>query len=262
MRRTTNNDIILCEEKEDLPMKKHPVIHYILILVLSGSFGALLSFLMMHNEETLVSSIQTFKTWFGETSAILHIAVCGVLALVSFLCLRRTRKMLSRLTPETEDEIYDWVEHHSDFTMVFSILCTISNFFFLGASLSNLQKDNILVSTLACLVFISITTWLEVNQVKTPSLLNPKFRNVDPLAINFSHQMEQSCDEAETFEMYRASYQSFKALKRLFLAAFAVCCMVQVFYPIGLLPFLLIAIFWAVHSLSYLFAYSKGKQAQ
>ena len=74
--------------------------------------------------------------------------------------------------------------------------------------------------------------------------------------------MEQSCDEAETFEMYRASYQSFKALKRLFLAAFAVCCMVQVFYPIGLLPFLLIAIFWAVHSLSYLFAYSKGKQAQ
>ena len=86
-------------------MKKHPVIHYILILVLSGSFGALLSFLMMHNEETLVSSIQTFKTWFGETSAILHIAVCGVLALVSFLCLRRTRKMLSRLTPETEDEI-------------------------------------------------------------------------------------------------------------------------------------------------------------
>ena len=42
MRRTTNNDIILCEEKEDLPMKKHPVIHYILILVLSGSFGALL----------------------------------------------------------------------------------------------------------------------------------------------------------------------------------------------------------------------------
>ena len=262
MRRTTNNDIILCEEKEDLPMKKHPVIHYILILVLSGSFGALLSSLMMHNEETLVSSIQTFKTWFGETSAILHIAVCGVLALVSFLCLRRTRKMLSRLTPETEDEIYDWVEHHSDFTMVFSILCTISNFFFLGASLSNLQKDNILVSTLACLVFISITTWLEVNQVKTTSLLNPKFRNVDPLAINFSHQMEQSCDEAETFEMYRASYQSFKALKRLFLAAFAVCCMVQVFYPISLLPFLLIAIFWAVHSLSYLFAYSKGKQAQ
>ena len=164
MRRTTNNDIILCEEKEDLPMKKHPVIHYILILVLSGSFGALLSFLMMHNEETLVSSIQTFKTWFGETSAILHIAVCGVLALVSFLCLRRTRKMLSRLTPETEDEIYDWVEHHSDFTMVFSILCTISNFFFLGASLSNLQKDNILVSTLACLVFISITTWLERDQ--------------------------------------------------------------------------------------------------
>lgn len=59
-------------------MKKHPVIRYVLILVLSGGFGALLAFLMMHNEETLVSAIQAFKTWFGKTSAILHIAVCGV----------------------------------------------------------------------------------------------------------------------------------------------------------------------------------------
>lgn len=47
-------------------MKKHPVIKYILILIISGSCGALASRIFMNFEDGVVGAIKNFSEWFGS----------------------------------------------------------------------------------------------------------------------------------------------------------------------------------------------------
>ena len=61
--------------------------------------------------------------------------------------------------------------------------------------------------------------------------------------------------------MYRAAFRSFRISQLGFLGAFAVCAFTELFYPLGLMPFLLITVFWGLHSLSFLFA-CKGIKTQ
>lgn len=241
-------------------MKKHPVIKYILILIISGSCGALASRIFMNFEDGVVGAIKNFSEWFGSMTPALHISICLFLSLMSVYSIHKLKKLLNSMTPENEDEIYDQIENQSNPGMMCSVLCTISNFFFLGASTAYLIPKNILISAVATLVFLSINTWVEVSQVNLIKKINPKFKNTDPMSMRFMKDWEKESDEAETFEMYRAGYQSYKSLRYAFLIAFALCCMIQIFYPIGLAPFILIAIFWGVHSLSYLSACGKYKK--
>lgn len=241
-------------------MKKHPVIKYILILVISGSCGALASRIFRNFEEGVVGAINSFSEWFGSVTPALHISICLFLSLMSVYSIYKLKKLLSGITPENEDAIYDQIENQSNPGMACSILCTIFNFFFLGASTAYLVPKNILISAAATLIFLSINTWVEVSHVNLIKKINPKFKDADPMSMRFMKDWEKESDEAETFEMYRAGYQSYKSLRYAFLGAFAVCCMIQIFYPISLAPFILIAIFWGVHSLSYLSACGKYKK--
>ena len=89
--------------------------------------------------------------------------------------------------------------------------------------------------------------------------MNPRFEKVDPLSLRFSSQWESQCDEAQKLGMYRAAFRSFRISQLGFLGAVAVCAFTELFYPLGLMPFLLIAVFWGLHSLSFLFACKKEK---
>lgn len=242
-------------------MKKYPVIKYILILVISGSCGALASSIFMNFQDGFVGAIKSFSEWFGTITPVFHISICLVLSLMSLYSIHKLKKMLNSITPENEDEIYDKIENQSNPGMMCSVLCTICNFFFLGASTVYQNGYTILISAVATIIFLSINTWVEVSQVNLIKKINPKFKNTDPMSMRFMKEWEKESDEAETFEMYRAGYQSYKSLKYAFLIAFAVCCMLQVFYPIGLTPFILIAVFWGIHSLSYLSACGKQKKS-
>lgn len=243
-------------------MKKHPVIKFILILVISGACGALTSFLLMGHESAIGEIIKNFSTFFGSISPILHIGICLILSLTAIYGIHRMKKMLGTLTPDNEEEVYAQLEKQSYTSVIMSVLCTIFNFFFLGSSFVYMLDDNILISAAATLVFVCVTTWIEVTQVNLTKKINPRFKDADPMSLRFMKDWEKASDEAETFEMYRAAYHSFKNLKYMFLAAFLICCFVQMLYPIGLTPFILIAIFWGIHTLSYVFASFKSSKTK
>ncbi len=238
-------------------MKKHPVIKFSLIMIISAAFGALCSSLLSNHTDSITGAVGAFNRWFGAQTATLHISVCLFLSLMAAYFTHKIKNKLKNITPENEEEIYEWAETQSNPVMMICALCVILNFFFLGASICYLIPKNILISAVAALIFICITTWLEVSQVNLMKQLNPKLKEIDPLSVSFMKQIEKQSDEAETFEMYRAAYHSFKNLKYVFVFAFAVCCMIQLFYPIGLIPFILIAVFWGIHSLSFVNAFGK-----
>ena len=166
-------------------MKKHPIIKYILILVISGSCGALASSIIMNFEDGVVGAINSFSDWFGSVTPALHISICLFLSLMSVYSIYKLKKLLNSITPENEDAIYDQIENQSNPGMMCSVLCTICNFFFLGASTAYMIPKNIFISAAATLVFLSINTWVEVSQVNLIKKINPKFRNADPMSMRF-----------------------------------------------------------------------------
>ena len=95
-------------------MKKHPVIKYILILIISGSCGALASRIFMNFEDGVVGAIKNFSEWFGSMTPALHISICLFLSLMSVYSIHKLKKLLNSITPENEDEIYDQIENQSN----------------------------------------------------------------------------------------------------------------------------------------------------
>ena len=180
-------------------MKKHPVIKYILILIISGSCGALASRIFRNFEDGVIGAIKNFSEWFGSMTPALHISICLFLSLMSVYSIHKLKKLLNSITPENEDEIYDQIENQSNPGMMCSVLCTISNFFFLGASTAYLIPKNILISAVATIVFLSINTWVEVSQVNLIKKINPKFKNTDPMSMRFMKDWEKESDEVLDF---------------------------------------------------------------
>lgn len=157
--------------------------------------------------------------------------------------------------------MFEQIESNDHCTEILTIntLSVILNFFFLGVSFVYKNPQHILISAAAALLFLTLNTWVEVSHVNMVKRMNPRFEKVDPLSLRFSSQWESQCDEAQKLGMYRAAFRSFRISQLGFLGAFAVCAFTELFYPLGLMPFLLITVFWGLHSLSFLFACKKEK---
>ena len=106
-------------------MKKHPIIKYILILVISGSCGALASSIIMNFEDGVVGAINSFSDWFGSVTPALHISICLFLSLMSVYSIYKLKKLLSSITPENEDAIYDQADA-GGFINLFGLPITVS----------------------------------------------------------------------------------------------------------------------------------------
>ena len=230
-------------------MKKHPAIKFILITVVSGICGAVLSFLLSFQQESLVSAIQSVSRMLGSALPALHLSVCLFLSGMSVFFTSKLRRQIARSNPQ----------NHCTEILTINTLSVILNFFFLGVSFVYQNPRHILISAAAALLFLTLNTWVEVSHVNMVKRMNPRFEKVDPLSFRFSSQWESQCDEAQKLGMYRAAFRSFRISQLGFLGAFAVCAFIQLFYPLGLMPFLLIAVFWGLHSLSFLFACKKEK---
>ena len=162
----------------------------------------------------------------------------------------KLRRQIARSNPQNQEELFEQIESNDHCTEILTIntLSVILNFFFLGVSFVYKNPQHILISAAAALLFLTLNTWVEVSHVNMVKRMNPRFEKVDPLSLRFSSQWESKCDEAQKLGMYLG-----------FLGAFAVCAFTELFYPLGLMPFLLITVFWGLHSLSFLFACKKEK---
>lgn len=242
-------------------MKKHPAIKFILITVVSGICGAVLSFLLSFQQAALISAIHALSRLLGSALPALHLSVCLFLSGMSVFFTSKLRRQIAHSNPQNQEELFEQIESNDHCTEILTIntLSVILNFFFLGVSFVYQNPRHILISAAAALLFLTLNTWVEVSHVNMVKRMNPRFEKVDPLSFRFSSQWESKCDEAQKLGMYRAAFRSFRISQLGFLGAFAVCAFTELFYPLGLMPFLLIAVFWGLHSLSFLFACKKEK---
>lgn len=235
-------------------MKKHPMFKYVLILIISGAFGAAVSYLMASFEDGVVGLFDTAYSLFGQLLTPLHLSICLFLSLAAVLMTLQLRKKIRCATEANREEIFEQIENSfsCNNTLALCSLSTILNFFFLGASITYLQPTKILISAVATLVFLSLNTWIECSHVALAQQMNPRFVKADPMSMRFQKDWEQISDEAEKMHMYRAAWKSFHAVQLALMISFVVCCLLSIYIPLGLAPFVLIAAIWCVHTFSYI----------
>ena len=82
-------------------MKKHPAIKFILITVVSGICGAVLSFLLSFQQAALVSAIQSLSRMLGSALPALHLSVCLFLSGMSVFFTSKLRRQIAHSNPQT-----------------------------------------------------------------------------------------------------------------------------------------------------------------
>ena len=185
-------------------MKKYPAIKFILITVVSGICGAVLSFLLSFQQAALVSAIQSLSRLLGSALPALHLSVCLFLSGMSVFFTSKLRRQIARSNPQNQEELFEQIESNDHCTEILTIntLSVILNFFFLGVSFVYKNPQHILISAAAALLFLTLNTWVEVSHVNMVKRMNPRFEKVDPLSLRFSSQWESKCDEAQKLGMY------------------------------------------------------------
>ena len=148
-------------------MKKHPILKYILILIVSGACGALVSYLIASREEQVVQAAQGLYQLFGQLVTPLHLSICLFLSLTAIVMTWQLRKKIDTATDETREQVYEQIENSPacNNTLAVSSLSTICNFFFLGAAIAYMQPRAILIAVVATLAFLSLNTWVEYTHV-------------------------------------------------------------------------------------------------
>ena len=156
-------------------MKKHPILKYILILIVSGACGALVSYLIASREEQVVQAAQGLYQLFGQLVTPLHLSICLFLSLTAIVMTWQLRKKIDAATDETREQVYEQIENSPacNNTLAVSSLSTICNFFFLGAAIAYMQPKTILIAAVATLAFLSLNTWVEYTHVALVKRMNP-----------------------------------------------------------------------------------------
>ena len=129
-------------------MKKHPILKYILILIVSGACGALVSYLIASREEQVVQAAHGLYQLFGQLVTPLHLSICLFLSLTAIVMTWQLRKKIDAATDETREQVYEQIENSPacNNTLAVSSLSTICNFFFLGAAIAYMQPKTILIA--------------------------------------------------------------------------------------------------------------------
>ena len=159
-------------------MKKYPAIKFILITVVSGICGAVLSFLLSFQQAALVSAIQSLSRMLGSALPALHLSVCLFLSGMSVFFTSKLRRQIARSNPQNQEELFEQIESNDHCTEILTIntLSVILNFFFLGVSFVYKNPQHILISAAAALLFLTLNTWVEVSHVNMVKRMNPRLK--------------------------------------------------------------------------------------
>lgn len=235
-------------------MKKHKVvIQFVLILTVSALAGAACSFLFRSNQTALSELLQSMEAFFHQNVLWLYL-FSSIIVLIPTIVFylkgnRITQKLLAAQSEETE-----LADRPLSLAALFSTLGINLQFFFFGSAVYYGFQEKIgryiLIATLFLLLFSSLLTFFSIRCIKCTKQLNPT-KHADPLDLKFDKKWVQQSDEQERFVMYQAAFKSFMLLKYTLIFSWVILLLFSLIAPIGILPFFLISLLWALHSCSY-----------
>jgi len=197
-------------------------------------------------ETGLSQSINRISTYGIYISSILFLTASWI---VYFQCKSQLKKK-----EEDEDELLDRVEMKLSYPLLFSSILLILDFFFFAGSITNIADLRRVGVTLAGFV-ISIGAIIVIQQktIDLLKVLNPEKKG-SVYDVNFSRKWEESCDEAEKSQIYKAGYSAFHPTMMACIILWLVLVLAGNICDIGILPVACVTIIWMVQTVSYCIA--------
>lgn len=160
---------------------------------------------------------------------------------------------------EEDEAALTRIEMKLGYAMIANTMSLVMTYFFLGAGFYSIDFDKIrqpysLTKALILLAGVAyaliITTRLQKQLVNLEKEINPEKRGsaYDP---GFADKWLGSCDEAERFQIYKASYKAYKMTNSACIVLWVISVIGILAWDFGLMPMTMVILLWAVLHIGY-----------
>ena len=250
---------------------KKVLIQFVIVMIISVAAGFVAGFFF-----TTDNTIEPLGKLFSEAAVFLKLniayialAINIVMCAIGYALFGRANTLYKKWDGE-DDEVIDKVEDKLFFPMAIPAVMMVLNFLFFGIVMCSKPLGDERNSHIAFLVMLSTVVlvfsmvWEVLLQGITVSLLkkiNPEKRG-NILDFGFDKKWINSCDEAQKMAVYRASYETYKFSKYIFMVAWGIILVTNEIFKCGIFPIVLVSVMWLVQTVIYMVEarkYERGK---
>ena len=185
------------------------------------------------------------------------LGLCALIILIVFFSAKRKLKRLE----QNDDESFDLIDQQLGFLLPFISATMIGGFCLFGITVTNALNESTLVGLMIFLINTAFTLIMTVYTIKLTKILYPEKKG-NPLDLNFDKDWIKSCDEAEKFVIYKASYRCYQLMNFIYCGVMTLCLLISITINIGIFPYLLIGFLWITQTLIYAKSANKLQHGQ
>lgn len=257
-----NDEMLLKKRQENRKEDRKRIGRFILCVCMGGAVGFLLGFTgigvvkYMEGEQwDFLSFSRMLTELWGMAGRYLLIVVNCIALPVIWILFFRHKKELACWNGEDE-EFIEKVDKRLGLDLTFSVALMIFEMFAYGigfygiASMPDKRNWLLLVDLL---FFMGSLFCIIVHQKCIVNLLkemNPE-KQGSVFDTNFSRVWFDSCDEAEKQKIGEAAYKTYSVMNAVYQVLSMVLMVAGFFFPIGMLPFVLVCLLWFVQTVVY-----------
>ncbi|MBC3898342.1 DUF3169 family protein [Acetobacterium malicum] len=231
-------------------MKKlNSTIKFFIVMVISAFIGGLLGGIIINGEDAIIQSLINFQTFMIDNNLFIQLFILGLCALLILILYFSAKLKLKRLE-ENDDIQFDQIDRQLGFLIPFISVTMIFGFCLFGITVTNSMKDFKLLGLIIFLVNMAFTLIMTILTIKLTKILYPNKKG-NPLDFNFDKEWLKSCDEAEKFVIYKASYRCYQLMNFVYCGLVTLCLLISIAVNIGIFPYLLIGFLWITQTLIY-----------
>lgn len=250
-------------KKED----KKAIGPFLLLMIVSALFGAFAGYGMTHLKnsfegENLVDAFHQTQLTLADYAAIPTFIVCVLLSICGFVFYAYCKSFYKKHNIEDEVNLEKLDSLLSINLFVVSLTYCISWVLFGTGFYCIAMRELNGLSIILCLggFIISLVCTLILQQkiINFAKEIYPEKRG-SVYDLHFQKKWMNSCDEAELYNAYKASYTSYQATNLCCIVMLVILTLLGMEFPIGILPLMCVCIIWAVQIISYTLASLKHK---
>ncbi len=251
--------------------KKYLIIMLVLVVLCAGA-GYLAGMLIGKLKKKGALSFELSEEFIGNFAVVMlavFVAINIILAIVAIVCISKAKKEL-KLWDGDDDVEAERIEGRVSIPLCLSSIVMIINMFLfsvcvnldINSNFSEKKEDimmiaNIIVFVLSFVVVLvvqkkAVDFTKEMNPEKEGSIFDAKF----------SEKWENSCDEAQKLQIYKAGTAGFKAMSSVCMTLWLVCLVADLFANTGLFPCCIVFVIWLTGNIAYLVGAAKAEKSK
>lgn len=240
--------------------KQKPTLKFLSIICISAILGGLLGGSLIHFEAIIYQSIINLQDFILRNNYLIQSVILGLCAVIIIIVFFSAKRKLKRLE-QNDDAFFDQIDHQLGFLLPFISATMIGGLCLFGITVTNALNEPVLPGLILFMFNTAFTLIMTVLTIKLTKILYPEKKG-NPLDFNFDKEWIKSCDEAEKFVIYKASYRCYQLMNFVYCGVLTLFLLISIVINIGVFPYLLIGFLWITQTLIYAKSANKLQHGQ